>query len=67
MRYGRNGATSLWHSYINCPFSKGVMPIIANTASGPTAPARIGTITRKPLPKIEASGVLVASISFLIP
>ena len=26
----------------------------------PTAPARIGTIIRKSLPKIEASGVLVA-------
>lgn len=32
----------------------------------PTAPARIGTMTRKPLPKIEASGVLVASMSLLI-
>jgi hypothetical protein len=26
----------------------------------PTAPGRIGTIIRKPLPKIEAKGVLVA-------
>jgi hypothetical protein len=33
---------------------------IATTAQGPTALASTGTTTRKPLPKIEASGVLIA-------
>jgi len=36
---------------------------MATTEYGPTAPARIGTITRKPLPKIEARGVVVALTS----
>jgi hypothetical protein len=31
----------------------------------PTAPLRIGTMTRKPLPKMDASGVAVAAKSFI--
>jgi hypothetical protein len=33
---------------------------MASTEYPPTAPARIGTMTRNPLPKIEDSGVIVA-------
>ena len=40
-------------------------PTIAITEWRPTAPARIGTMIRKPLPKIDASGVVVALVSEL--
>jgi hypothetical protein len=35
---------------------------MAKTEYTPTAPARIGTIMRNPLPKIEESGVVVAPV-----
>jgi len=38
-------------------------PAIAITERCPTAPARIGTMIRNPLPKIEARGVVVALVS----
>jgi hypothetical protein len=37
---------------------------IAGTEYTPTAPARIGRMTRNPLPKIYESGVMVALIRF---
>jgi hypothetical protein len=38
-------------------------PAIAITERCPTEPARIGTMIRKPLPKIDARGVVVAFVS----
>ena len=45
--------------------SAGAFPAMATTDMDPTAPARIGTITRNPLPKMDASGVMVALTSGL--
>jgi hypothetical protein len=39
---------------------------MASTEYGPTAPLRIGTMIRKPLPKIDANGGAVAPGSFFI-
>lgn len=39
---------------------------MANQAYGPTVPLSTGTMTRKPLPKIEASGVAVALKNFFV-
>jgi hypothetical protein len=39
---------------------------MASQAYGPTAPFRIGTMTKNPLPKIEASGVAVEPIIFFV-
>lgn len=47
-------------------YARAEIAITANNENLPVALARIGTMTRKPLPKMEASGVAVARKSFAL-
>ena len=67
-RASSNGSTLAMLKRITDPmeYARAEIAITANNENLPVALASIGTMTRKPLPKMEASGVAVARKSLAL-